>query len=105
MTNMSRLTPMLSIYRDDETVDASLNCNWWVFATFDTYFEHADSQQMLNIGVKRDKQLVCALYCSNTASICGHFMFENIGNIGISAIINIGVSAYRQKTNIGTPLL
>ncbi len=31
--------------------------------------------------------------------------FENIGNIGISAITNIGVSAYRQKCHIGTPLL
>ncbi len=29
---------------------------------------------------------------------------ENIGNIGISAITNIGVSAYRQKCHIGTPL-
>ncbi len=31
--------------------------------------------------------------------------YENIGNIGISAITNIGVSAYRQKCHIGTPLL
>ena len=31
--------------------------------------------------------------------------FENIGNIGISAITNIGVSAYRQKCHIGTPLI
>ncbi len=31
--------------------------------------------------------------------------YVNIGNIGISAITNIGVSAYRQKCHIGTPLL
>ncbi len=31
--------------------------------------------------------------------------YENIGNIGISAITNIGVSAYRQKSHIGTPLM
>ena len=31
--------------------------------------------------------------------------YANIGNIGISAITNIGVSAYRQKCHIGTPLL
>ncbi len=28
-----------------------------------------------------------------------------IGNISISAITNIGVSAYRQKCHIGTPLV
>ena len=42
LSNRWYLTPMLSIYRDAETIDASLNCNWCVFATFDTYFEHAD---------------------------------------------------------------
>ncbi len=30
--------------------------------------------------------------------------YANIGSIGISAITNIGVSAYRQKCHIGTPL-
>ncbi len=30
--------------------------------------------------------------------------YENIGNIGILTITNIGVSAYRQKCHIGTPL-
>ncbi len=33
------------------------------------------------------------------------FESSNIGNIGISAITNIGVSAYRQKCHIGTPLM
>ncbi len=37
-------------------------------------------------------------------TICMFVMWENIGNIGISAITNIGVSAYRQKSNIGTSL-
>ena len=60
---------------------------------------------MLNIGVKRDKQLTHELYCNNTTSIYGYSISENIGNIGTLAMINIGVSAYRQKTNIGTPLI
>ncbi len=33
-----------------------------------------------------------------------HADIANITNLKISAMINIGVSAYRQKTNIGTPL-
>ncbi len=56
---------------------------------------------MLNIGVKRDKQLICALYFNNTTNIWGYSVSENIG---VSAMINIVVSAYRQKPNIGTPL-
>ncbi len=41
-----------------------------------------------------------------TTSICHYYVFDQIGNIGISAMINIGISASgKKKNNIGTALL